>query len=181
MSHKNLLKEVFVTHSLPAGLRRPKPLATARRRASGQTKIKNNQMKKTFVYPAALLLLSVLMISCKKEQVGRSLTPLQPNQSINASVASGETFTFVAGSTGSLSVSKQALHFQISEAVNENGSVYYNYKPVGDYIGSDEVALMYLSDVAAPPGISTSTGCPESHNTPSSAMSTIVIKLTVTK
>jgi hypothetical protein len=139
-------------------------------------------MKKTFVYPATLSILMVFIISCKKEQLGRSTAaPVQPNQYVNASVASGETFTFVAGSTGSLSVSKQALHFQVSEALNENGSVYYNYKPKAGYMGADEVSLMYLSDATAP-GINTSSGCPASHNTPSSsAMSAIVIKLTVTK
>lgn len=139
-------------------------------------------MKKTFVYSAALLLMFVLMISCKKEQLGKSVVPVQPDQYVNASVATGETFKFVAGSTGSLSVSKQALHFQVSEALNEKGSIYYNYKPIAGYIGSDEVSLMYLSDATAAPGISTSSGCPASHNTPaSSAMSMIVIKLTVTK
>src|SRR5580765_2561895 len=99
-------------------------------------------MQKTFVYPAALLLLSVLLVSCKKEQMGNSAMPAQPNQSINASVASGETYTFVAGSTGALIVSKQALHFQVSEALNENGSAYYKYKPAAGYIGTDEVAVM---------------------------------------
>jgi len=80
-----------------------------------------------------------------------------------------------------LSVSKQALHFQVSEALNENGSVYYNYKPATGYTGTDEVTLMYLSD-AATPGISSSTGCPASHNTPASnGMNSIVIKLNVTK
>ena len=138
-------------------------------------------MRKRFVYPAALFLLSALIVSCKKEQLGNALTPAQPNESIDANVASGETFTFVAGSTGTLSVSKQALHFQVSEALNENGSVYYNYKPAAGYIGTDEVALMYLSDAAAP-GVSTSAGCPARHNDPvRNAMNTIVIKLTVTK
>jgi hypothetical protein len=138
-------------------------------------------MQKTFVYSAALLLLSVLIASCTKEQLGNSIIPAQPNQYIDASVASGETFTFVAGSTGALSVSKQALHFQVSEALNENGSVYYNYKPAAGYIGTDEVALMYLSGATAP-GINSNTGCSASHNTPvSNAMSTIVIKLNVTK
>src|SRR5690242_6875073 len=138
-------------------------------------------MQKTFVYPAALLLALVSMVSCKKEQVANSAKSAQPNQYMNASVASGETFTFVAGSTGTLSVSKQASHFQVSEAFNENGSVYYNYKPLAGYIGADEVSLMYVSDATAPPGLSTSSGCP-SHNAPlSNGMSTIVIKLTVTK
>ncbi|HEV8506774.1 MAG TPA: hypothetical protein VGQ53_15290 [Chitinophagaceae bacterium] len=139
-------------------------------------------MKKAFVYPAALSLSFVLMISCKKEQVGRSIPSVQPTKSIDASIAPGETFTFVAGTTGSLSVSKQALHFQVSEALNENGSVYYNYQPVAGYFGTDEVTLMYLSGAAAP-GINTSAGCPASHDTPvsTSAMSTILIKLNVTK
>ena len=138
-------------------------------------------MQKISVHTAALLLMSVLIISCKKEQLGNSVIPAQPNQYINASIALGETFTFVAGSTGTLTVSKQALHFQVSEALNENGSVYYNYKPAAGYIGADEVALMYLSGTAAP-GISSSTGCPASHNDPvTNAMNTIVIKLNVTK
>jgi hypothetical protein len=139
-------------------------------------------MKKTFVYPAALSLLFLLVISCTKEQLGRSLRPEQPNQSIEASVVPGETFTFVAGTTGSLSVSKQALHFQVSEALNENGSIHYNYQPKAGYFGTDEVTLMYLPDAAAH-GISTNTSCPSSHDNPASstAMSTIVIKLNVTK
>ena len=139
-------------------------------------------MKKLFVYPAAASLLLVLMVSCKKEQLGRSFIDAQPSKSVEGSVASGGTFTFVAGSTGSLSIGKQALHFQISEALNENGSVYYNYQPKAGYIGTDEVTLMYLSNAAAP-GISTSSsGCPASHDSPvSNAMSTVLIKLTVTK
>jgi len=138
-------------------------------------------MKKTFVYLTAFPLLFVAITSCTKENLGRS-APVQLNQSIDASVASGETFTFVAGSTGSLSVSKQALHFKVSQALNENGSVYYNYQPEAGYFGDDEVTLMYLSHAAAP-GINTSSGCPANHNTSTStnAMSTIVIKLTVTK
>ena len=138
-------------------------------------------MKKTFVYPA-LSLVFVLVLSCTKEQLGRSIRPEQPNRSIEANVATGETFTFVAGTTGSLSVSKQASHFQVSQALNENGSVYYNYQSEAGYFGTDEVTLMYLSGSAAP-GISTSNGCPASHDNAASSnkMSTIVIKLKVTK
>ena len=137
-------------------------------------------MRKTFNYAVALLLTSVLIISCTKEQLGNSIIQEKPSQYIDASVASGETFTFVAGSKGTLSVSKQALHFQVSEISNENGSVYYNYKPAAGYIGTDEVALTYLSDAAAP--VISNSGCPVNHNTPiSNAMSTIVIKLSVTK
>jgi len=122
----------------------------------------------------------VLIISCKKEQLGNTVIPAQPNQYIDASVASGETFTFVAGSSGELSVSKQALHFQVSEILNKNGSVYYNYKPAAGYIGTDEVALMYQPEAAAP--VIGNTVCPANHDTPiSNAMSTIVIKLSVTK
>lgn len=138
-------------------------------------------MQKTFTYAAALLLASLLIVSCKKEQLANSTEQAQPNQYMNASVAPGETFTFVAGSSGTLSVSKQASHFQVSEAFNENGSVYYNYKPVAGYIGTDEVSLMYLPDATAPPGLNTSNGCP-SHDAPlSDGMSMIVIKLNVTK
>jgi hypothetical protein len=137
-------------------------------------------MRKSFVYPFALLLLSVVIVSCKKEQLGNSIIAAQPNQYIDASVASGETFTFTAGANGSLSVSKQALHFQVSETLNEKGSIFYNYKAAAGYIGADEVTLAYLSD-ATEPGINSSTTCPANHNTPVSAMSTIVIKLNVTK
>ena len=138
-------------------------------------------MQKTFVYPAALLLLSVLLVSCKKEQMGNSVMPAQPNQSINASVASGETFTFVAGSTGALSVSKQALHFQVSEALNETAPFIITINPQQAILEQMKLPLLYLSDAAAP-GISSNTGCPASHNTPASnGMNSIVIKLNVTK
>ncbi len=136
-------------------------------------------MRKTFGYPAALLFLSVLIVSCKKEQFGNSIIPAQPDQYINVSVASGDTYTFVADAKGTLSVSKQALHSQVSEILSEEGSIHYNYKPAIGYIGSDEVTLMYLSN-AAEPGINTnsSSGCPGSHN---NTPGTIVINLTVTK
>ena len=138
-------------------------------------------MKKTFVYPTAFSLLFVAITSCTKEDLGRS-APVQLNQSVDASVSPGQTYTFVAGSAGSLSISKQALHFEVSQALNANGSVYYKYQPEAGYFGSDEVTLMYLSQAAAS-GINTSSGCPASHNSSPStnAMSTIVIKLTVTK
>jgi hypothetical protein len=137
-------------------------------------------MRNTFVCAFVLLLLSVMILSCKKEQLGNSIIPAKPNQYIDASVASGETFTFTAGSNGTLSVGKQALHFQVSETLNEKGSIFYKYKAAAGYIGADEVTLTYLS-AATEPGINSSTSCPANHNTPVSAMSTIVIKLDVTK
>ena len=133
-------------------------------------------MRKTFGY-AALLFLSVILVSCKKEQLGNSTIPAQPDQYINASVASGETYTFVADANGTLSLSKQALHFQVSEILSEEGSIHYNYKPAAGYIGTDKVTLMYLSN-ASEPGLNTSSGCPANHN---NSRGTIVINLTVTK
>src|ERR1041385_2605712 len=122
-------------------------------------------MRKTFGYPAALLALSVVIVSCKKEQFVNSIIPARPNQYINASVAPGETYTFVADANGTLTVSKQALHSQVSEILSEEGSVRYNYKPAAGYLGPDEVTLMYLSNASAP-GINTNSGggCPGSHN-----------------
>jgi hypothetical protein len=137
-------------------------------------------MQKTFVYPAALFCLMLATIACKKDQQNSFIIPSLPSQTINASVVTGENFTFVAGTSGALSISKQALHFKVSETANENGSVYYNYHPAAGFIGADEVTLAYVTQASSPVSIS-GTGCSSNHSTSSSSMQTIVIKLNVSK
>ena len=137
-------------------------------------------MQKTFVYPAALFCLVIATLGCMKDQQSMLSTTTLPNQTISANVVAGENFTLVAGNTGTLSISKQALHYSISETANEDGSVYYNYHPSTGFIGSDEVTLAYITEATSP--ISTiGSSCSANHSTTSSTMQKILIKLTVTK
>jgi len=135
-------------------------------------------MKKTIVYFAALLCVLVLIQSCTKDSLGTlggSSQPAMETFTVNLSL--GQTYTYNAG-VGTLIVSKQASHFQVSQTgVSESGTAIYSYGPAAGYMGPDEVTLVYS------PGQTTSessSGCP-SHNSPAPGSSTIAIKLNVTK
>lgn len=137
-------------------------------------------MKKTFVYPTAFLCLILTTFACSKDQQDAIISQSLPDQTINAKVVVGESYTFVAGYSGTLSISKQALHYEMSETANENGSVYYNYHPKPGFIGDDEVTLAYVNEISSASVVS-NTGCPGSHSASTSTMQKILIKLTVTK
>lgn len=120
----------------------------------------------------------LILFSCSKKSQDGLPASVQPDQLISATVNSGQTYTFMAGSSGTLTVTRQALHYQFSAtATDEKGSVIYSYTPRAGYIGADDVELMY-STAAAPtqqPG-----GCP-SHNSDMTGTTNIVIKFNVTK
>ena len=131
-------------------------------------------MKNNVVYPAALFFLLILAQSCKKDSQDNFTAPAQANQYINASVSSGQTFTFNAGSSGILSVSQQASHYQVSKTGTENGSAIYSYNSITGYAGLDEVTLTYTPIAKS----ENNSGCPANHN--DAASSIINIKLNVT-
>ena len=136
-------------------------------------------MRKTVVYLAALICLLLLVQSCKKNSQdsfpARAQTA-QANQYVNASVPSGQTFTFVASSSGTLTVAQQASHYQVSEtATSDNGSALYSYNSAPGYIGADEVTLAFTSGTTKSEN---NSGCPNHTDGPTC---TIVINLNVTK
>jgi hypothetical protein len=134
-------------------------------------------MKNTIVYSAALLCMLVLIQSCTKDSISTLGGQSQGMQTFTVNVPLGQSYTYSAG-VGTLIVSKQASHFQVSQtSTSESGAAIYNYAPVAGYMGPDEVTLVYS------PGPTTSesnTGC-ASHDSPPPGSSTIAIKLNVTK
>jgi hypothetical protein len=133
-------------------------------------------MKNTIVYFASLLCALVLIQSCTKDSIstlGGSSQAAMETFTVNLSL--GQSYTYNAG-IGTLVVSKQASHFQVSQTgTSENGTAIYNYGPAAGYMGPDEVTLVYS------PGPTTSesnTGCP-SHDSPAPGSSTIAIKINV--
>ena len=135
-------------------------------------------MKNTVAFSAMLLCFLLLVQSCSKKSQDSFATPAQPDQLINATLNSGETYTLMVGSSGTLTVIQQAIHFQLSASTtDENGSVLYKYTPQIGYVGSDEVALMYSPAAAA---TENDGGCP-SHSSGTTTSNWITIKFDVTK
>ena len=135
-------------------------------------------MKNAVAFSATLLCFMLLMQSCSKKSQDSFASPTQPDDLITANVNSGETYTLTVGSSGTLTVSRQAMHYQFSATTtDEKGSVLYKYTPEIGYFGSDEVALMY-SPAATP--TDHDGGC-QSHNSDVTASNRIIVKFTVTK
>ena len=135
-------------------------------------------MKNTVAFPATLLCFLLLVQSCSKKSQDSVAPATQPDDLITASVNSGETYTLMVASSGTLTVIRQAMHFQLSAtATDEKGSVLYKYTPQAGYSGSDEVALAY-SPAAAP---SENNGGCQSHGSDVTTTNTITVKFTVNK
>lgn len=135
-------------------------------------------MKNTVAFTGTLLCFLLLVQSCSKKSQDSFTSPGQPDELITASVNSGETYILTVGNSGTLTVTRQAMHYQLSATTtDEKGSVLYKYTPQTGYFGSDEVALMY-SPAATP---TEQTGGCQSHNSDLSASNRIIVKFTVNK
>lgn len=136
-------------------------------------------MKKTIVYSASLLSLLVLIQSCVKDVQGYTRTPVQPDQYLTVSVASGQNYTFTAGNSGNLTVMTQASHYQVSQTgVSDNGSSIYDYTSSSGYMGDDKVVLLYAVGPSA--SENHTEGCGHGDENYQST-TTISIKINVTK
>ncbi len=134
-------------------------------------------MKNAVIYPATLFLLLLLLPSCKKDYPGNNASaPAQSNHYINANITSGQTYTYSAGSSRTLRVIQQALHYRVSETGTNDGSAIYSYNSLAGYVGSDEVTLACTS---ATTKSENKSGCPASRDDDASTI--ITIKLNVTK
>jgi len=136
-------------------------------------------MKKIFTYTS--IFMSILLIqSCSKQSSNEMLISPQVNtNNINATVKSNGTYQLSLDNSASAVITKQASHFQISEASpdNKTGLLVYKYQPAKDYIGFDEVLLSISRNVVSGTG-----GCNNSGNAyhTSTATSNISIKLNIT-
>jgi hypothetical protein len=135
-------------------------------------------MKNTVAFSSTLLCFLLFVQSCSKKSQDSFASAAQPDDLITASVNSGETYTLMVASSGTLTVTRQALHFQLSATTtDETGAVLYKYMPQAGYSGSDEVALMY-SPAAAP--TEHNGGC-QSHSSDITTSNRITVKFSVNK
>jgi len=135
-------------------------------------------MKNVLAALAALFCTAFLLPSCSKKSQDNFNRQEPVNQLLETTVISGQPYTFNIGTPGSLTVSRQAMHFQVSQTgTDENGLAIYRYSSTAGYVGADEVALAYSPGNASS---NNNSGCQGSHTSDETATS-IVIKLNVTK
>lgn len=136
-------------------------------------------MRKLFLFPAILLGFLVVFQSCSKQSPSDAVAPISTNV-INATIAPNGSYQLPMQNAGSVSISRQASHFQVSQADvdSKSGFIVYKYVPVTDYTGTDEVVLSNTKT-----SIVTGSGCPSNHtsNPESTATSTsyITVKINI--
>jgi hypothetical protein len=116
-----------------------------------------------------LLLLSlpgviVFSFSCKKESRDIPVTSTA-GETITVRIAPNQSYQMDLTNAGTISISKQAIHFSISEAIvnNENGTQVYKYIPAKDFTGNDEVILL-SNKTEENHSVTNSGGCPGRSN-----------------
>jgi hypothetical protein len=137
-------------------------------------------MRKLFLFPAVLLGFLVVFQSCSKQSPSNVVAPINTNV-VNATIAPNGSYQLPIQNSGNVSISRQASHYQVSQAEldNTSGFVVYKYIPVADYIGTDEVVLSNTKI-----SVITGSGCSNNHtsNSESAVTSTsyITVKINVT-
>jgi len=134
-------------------------------------------MKNAGLWSVVALTTLIVISSCSKDLNNPFSASPRASQTLDVSISDGQTYTYNAGLSGTLIVSKQAMHYEVSQtALQQNGSIVYNYNPAAGYTGTDEVMLAYTPATAAS---ETSGGCP-SHNNSGSGSTIIAIRFNVT-
>ncbi len=142
-------------------------------------------MKKIILLPLFLPAVLVFLSSCKKESISTP-TPSTLSETINLKVTPNQSYQMDLTNAGAVSISKQAIHFLVSETqVNsETGAAVYKYLPATDFIGNDEVDLVSIQTVTNYSGNS-SGGCRSGNNgyvtttSTSTVSKNIILKITV--
>jgi hypothetical protein len=115
--------------------------------------------------------------SCSKE-VAANIVQTAPDQTINATVSADNAYTLNVAELGEVSISRQALHFDVSQIEIEakDRTPVYKYIPATGFTGTDEVELFSSKTYNTNSGRCNGGG--ERHTT---TMSSIIVKFTVTK
>jgi hypothetical protein len=76
-----------------------------------------------------------------------------------------------------MNISRQALHYQVSEATvdSKNGALIYTYVPSVGYKGTDEVTIVHTQTTTT----YNSSGCQGSHNETMARSDVITIKMNI--
>jgi hypothetical protein len=138
-------------------------------------------MKKIITTSVVLLSCTlVLLQSCTKSSQGdfNASGSVLTDQVIKATVAPGQSYVLSFGYSGSVSITSQASHYQISEtgADDKDGSLIYKYIPAVDYLGVDEVLLTYKTETSS----GSNSGCSNGSNNNTSKSTSIKVKINVT-
>lgn len=98
---------------------------------------KLNFMRQLIYTPVLLLGLLSLTQSCTKESRDDKI---YAPETINASVSVNNPYTLNLNDISNVSISRQAVHYAVSQTENE-GVPVYRYVPKAGYSGTDEVEL----------------------------------------
>jgi hypothetical protein len=134
-------------------------------------------MKRTLLSSAILFYLLVSVQSCSKQSQDTFTAPAQTTHIINATITPGQTYVYNAGSSGTMSISRQALHYLVSEATvdSKNGALIYTYVPAVGFKGTDEVTLVHTQTTTT----YNYSGCQGSHNGTMTSSDMITIKMNI--
>ena len=137
-------------------------------------------MRKICFLPMLLLVLMVSFLSCKKESIN-TLSTANPGETIAVKITPNQSYILNQPDASNLSISRQASHFSVSEALanTETGGFSYKYIPAADYTGVDEISLVSSKTIT---NYSTSgqSGCGSgSSDNKTSGTSFITLKITI--
>jgi hypothetical protein len=134
-------------------------------------------MRKLYLFPAFLLGILVVFQSCSKRSATEAMAPVNPNI-INATIALNGSYQLPVDNSGTISISKQASHFQVSQTGTDSktGAVVYKYVPAVDYTGTDEVILSNTKT-----RLVTGSGCPNNHTSNGEATTATTTTFTTIK
>src|SRR5947207_8832194 len=121
-------------------------------------------MRKLILLPLLLTVVIVFSFSCKKESRDMLVTSTA-GETINVRIAPNQSYQMDLTNAGTVSISRQAIHFSVSEAIvnNETGVQAYKYIPAKDFTGNDEVVLL-SNKTEENHSVNNSGGCPVSSN-----------------
>ena len=137
-------------------------------------------MRKIHFLPMLLLVLMVSFLSCKKESID-VLSPAGTGETISVQLTPSQSYVLNQPDASNLSISRQASHFSVSEAVAniETGGFSYRYVPAAGYTGVDEISLI-SSRVIINYSSSNESGCGSgSSDNKTSGTSFVTLKITI--
>ncbi len=117
-----------------------------------------------------LLFMMIILPSCSKQSTNQAIAPASPNV-INAIIAPNQAYTFAVNNSGNVNIEKQASHFKISKIGPEekSGQMIYQYSPMQDYTGKDEVVLSSKITIYSSEG---GGGCNSNNNNNNNSVTT---------
>jgi hypothetical protein len=137
-------------------------------------------MRKVILFPLFSMGWLVFFSSCKKD-LQDTMVISTSDQTINVKIAPNQLYQTELTNAGTISISRQATHFIVSEAImnNENGIPVYKYIPATDFTGIDEVELLSSISVVNY-SASSGGGCPGSNSASTTSFNTKYIRLRIT-